>query len=624
MLLALVGRCKLAAVLSRLNAGLPRHRSRLPQIVCVPLNDRFYSVKPDVGKIANHVVNGHASAEATKRFVDSHQIASTYLPRCGFHISRVGFGGDDYGANTNERAQQLAKAILRRGANVIQIDIDSLFARHQPNSCLYERNERALHWERHTLRKIMRNSSTEKEENTAYAKRNSVTRDEMVIIGKLGILGANVFTSPYDVDAVNNRVKEALNMLGLEKFDIVLVDLPVQSRFAVRSLSLRVLGILEELVSEGFTQFYGIGSEQFSPFDDADPSHGSISARTIFEAAESLSQNHKLVSIEYCTSLLEINPMLPTALDHKGNTWSLMELVDSYGIGQFIKSPLDCAKGGKIFRCINSDSHDDVSGHEISRSLDEAVNVAIHLERKFEFDVLPEMRKEYPSNGWLEEELFSEDYNWARTVGFNLHQMNSLLQWRFMWNKRVKPAMKRLLAATAKFELASQWTQAYRAAMFHMKVAIDQYVEKLHCYRAGNVSELFLDVDEKFQQISQLDWRVLYFLMSSPASCVLTEEPHVFNRNLNEFLPPKASRVVYQDSLLHLRENAATRMWPSTGTKHSLSRGNESGNIHPVADMVFEDKHSQSSRKSHAERMRKLVERRKRKRKEKTKDESSY
>eukprot|EP01138_Halocafeteria_seosinensis_P014904 gb/GECG01015214.1/.p1 GENE.gb/GECG01015214.1/~~gb/GECG01015214.1/.p1 ORF type:complete len:605 (+),score=78.49 gb/GECG01015214.1/:1-1815(+) len=549
-------------------------------------------------------ISGKASPTATKEFVTSKSMPSTRMARGGgLHISRVGFGSDDYGVDTSERSQQLAKAVLRRGVNVLQIDIDSLFARRQPTSPLYETSEAALHWEKRTLQRLICPKQT---------KKDTVRRDQLVIIGRIGVLGANPYTSPYGVEVVNDRVQEALNLLGLEQFDLVLTDLPVRSRYSVESLSKRVLQCLEESVDKGLTQYYGIGASQFTPFDEHEGWGDAIPIRTIFAVAEDYSAKHHLVAIEYVQSVLDVSSMLPTAIDENEESWSLMELIRSYGMTQLLRSPLDCLHEGKVFRCVDSESHDDVSGPDVSHELDEAVNVAIHLERKFEFEVLPELRKESSDNTDLRN-IETSDYNWARTVGFNLHQLDSLLQWRFMWNRRVKPAVNKLTKISSEMHEASQWSRAYQGAMFHMKLAIDKYVDKLHAHRAHAVSQEFETLDGRFYTVPQLDWRVLRLLLSSPGDTVLTEEAQTFNKGLNQYLPPASNAVKFQNELGSLVERIHDRMWPAQrASQRPTSRTRESGNSHPVADKLYrEDSYSEAG--SHADRMRRIIDKKKQK-----------
>lgn len=81
------------------------------------------------------IVTGRATAEGTARFIGSPAPArpgggARVMAATGWHVSRVGFGGDDYGCwSLAERFEHLCDAVVRARRNVVSVDGDGVLAR---------------------------------------------------------------------------------------------------------------------------------------------------------------------------------------------------------------------------------------------------------------------------------------------------------------------------------------------------------------------------------------------------------------------------------------------------------------------------------------------------------------
>lgn len=79
------------------------------------------------------VIEGFATPDATKSFVERFPIEHRELPRCRLSVGRIGFGGDDLGELADKRRRKLHTFVAKRGCNLIEIDIDGQHMRRDPH-----------------------------------------------------------------------------------------------------------------------------------------------------------------------------------------------------------------------------------------------------------------------------------------------------------------------------------------------------------------------------------------------------------------------------------------------------------------------------------------------------------
>ena len=201
------------------------------------------------------LITGTASREGLDQFVARKGAAALVprreMPRTGWSLPAITFGGDDVGAPIGDRMGLMHLAVLRRGVNAILLDGDAIYARRSPKSMLYATRGFDRDWEYHALNRLL--------------APGRVDRSELLLMARLSI-GKNRFEpdSAVSVSDVSSRVAALLVALDLQCLDLLHVFVP-SSRSEFPPDQMRALvAELEGLVASGHIQYYGIGCETFT------------------------------------------------------------------------------------------------------------------------------------------------------------------------------------------------------------------------------------------------------------------------------------------------------------------------------------------------------------------------
>lgn len=354
---------------------------------------------------------------------------------------------------------------------MIEIDIDGQHMRRDSHQLRFDDLEEWRNFEAVAIRRLL--------------KLKRCSRDQLVIVGNVSLGAANF--SVRDDETVRpahilERARRSLEWMGLETFDILVANLPRDPSEFTQQDVWHTVEILEDAVDQGVAQWYGLGCAQFtvaggaSTNGEGTSSHasGSNSAGTSPEDRAALGRErealadasvgqpiasvlavcdavrdkrHKdstvleqeswsaelsgeafprLAVIRYPASVLQPGALLPTTTAPDGSKQSLATLLQSAGIGQLLKGPLDGVHSARPFRFVDVDadqaklakgepvvasplqpglpqlnktprevgtaSESDLK--KLWKSLDEVGQYAVHLEKMFDEKVRPAVEKE--------------------------------------------------------------------------------------------------------------------------------------------------------------------------------------------------------------------------------------
>jgi len=349
-------------------------------------------------------LSGRATVEGTQRMERRFGLMDyRSIPRSGWRVSRLGFGGDDLGGRPNDRAKLMGYLVQRRGVNVIEVDVDAMHARHDPASRMQERSPQDRDWERRALLRLV--------------GRSGASRDELVVIATVGCgsLGPSAAQrrGPDAVTAgpesVVERVRQAAEWMGLDGFDIVLANVPASEKDFGPVAMADTVQVLEQGLcrEEALSQGWGIACAAFSPLEQGSaldhagrPLAAQPLSRILSEAAAAAQragdtgEQHRMLAVRYLASVTNPAPFVPAVVDDGGREWSVSEVLQQLHIAQLLKGPLDSVKHGRVFRAVDADDHQPLDGRELSEALTEQLSYALHLETMFDKDVADEARRE--------------------------------------------------------------------------------------------------------------------------------------------------------------------------------------------------------------------------------------
>lgn len=360
-------------------------------------------------------LSGAATVEGTTRLSQRYPVMEySEIPRAGWRVSRLGFGGDDLGIRPGERSKLFTYGVRRRGVNVIEIDIDMLHSRFDPSSHLYEHSLHDRDWERRALMRMLQKGWLSRDELVFVATANCGTANISGLQARGGVGGKML---PHGPGSIVERSARALEWLGLDRFDIVMAHVPApeaefgaaEVRDVVQELE---QGVCRERV---LSQGWGIACSAFSPLEAgsaldhagrplaAQPLSRILSeASAAAKAAGDEAGSHKMLAVRYLASATNPAAFTPAVVDDAGVEWSTSEILQQLRIAQLVKGPLDSVRDGRLFRAVDCDDHEPLDREELLKSVSEAINYAIHLEFMFDREVadagrleLAELRKQW-------------------------------------------------------------------------------------------------------------------------------------------------------------------------------------------------------------------------------------
>jgi hypothetical protein len=328
------------------------------------------------------------------------------IPRAGWRVSRLGFGGDDLGVRPAERSKLFTYGVRRRGINVIEVDIDMLHSRFDPASHLYEQSLYDRDWERRALMRMLQKGWLSRDELVFVATANCGTAN---ISGLQARGGAGASILPHGPGSIVERSARALEWLGLDRFDIVMAHVPAaEAEFGATEVRDTVQELEQGLCRErGLSQGWGIACSAFSPLEAGAaldhagrPLAAQPLSRILAEASAAAAAagdeagSHKMLAVRYLASVTNPAAFTPAVVDDSGVEWSTSEILQQLRIAQMIKGPLDSVRDGRLFRAVDCDDHEPLDREELLKSVSEAINYAIHLEFMYDREVAEEGRKE--------------------------------------------------------------------------------------------------------------------------------------------------------------------------------------------------------------------------------------
>lgn len=225
-------------------------------------------------------------------------------------------------------------------------------------------------------------------------------------------------------------------------------------------------------------------------------------------------------------------------------TVSLAEIIRAQGLLQFGMQPLDCVVGDKPFRCITTHNRLLTAHPDVALSLlNDTINFAIHLENLWDTNlqskamaqesnqvgadtidrearahqqmqalVRSDAQSKEGSLALLHSAVNREAWNcpprvhsltksdtaWARILAAQLNELTTLLEWQFVHVRKVRPALARVLAATADIDVAREWRSGYSLVMHDLTRKLERMFEQEHSGKAGMVLQYLA---EQFSQV---------------------------------------------------------------------------------------------------------------------------
>jgi hypothetical protein len=635
-------------------AASVRHRwQRLVQFsgeALRPLSSRVRPSNVSVGGVQVDL-SGVATASATQALAERFpQMDYRTIPRSGWSVSRLGFGGDDLGSRPDERQKLLTYSVRRRGVNLLEVDLDTLHARFDPASSLYEPSPADRVWERRALLRMV--------------QQGWIARSELVVAAVSSCIPADTSRDGRGRKALSaeellSRAERALEWLGLEAFDVFFAHVPAsQSEFGAVEMEDLVQTLEQGMCRERRSaQGWGISCGAFSALEQGstlDHSGRSLKAQplplilnaAVRAASSSGEGQHRMLAVRYLGSATNTAAFVPAVVDQGGSELSVADILSKLKVAQFLKGGFDSVRDGRLFRAIDSDDHEPFDEKSFVGQLNEAMNYAIHLEFMFDKEVgaagraeLARMREEWESNrdAALVEELcklkptaeltemgeaeksalaekfarslrdagegqqleglhhlaassagvpspsqssavtipfqgkegerktlglghaagrprkgltalemppppeppMAEEVTWARVIANNLHRLDSLAEFEYLWATRIDPAVFRAVRSMGATEACRDWAKGYQATMMTLRHLMTNMLEYRHAPRARAAAEI---LDSALPEVRPPeDWmkagswatdalhdRVLRLLCGTPAEVILTEIPVVY------------------------------------------------------------------------------------------------
>jgi hypothetical protein len=525
-----------------------------------------------------HIVPGYAEPAATQEFASKYASVMPRIvsARSSLSFPVIGFGGEERGGlTTAERSSIMFSAVTKKGVNSFFIDVDAMAARGRASSPLYVYREEDRNWEGSVVSRLI--------------EKDRIKREECIVILKIALAGVSLpdgGTSTTTIEEVPRVIRDALKAIQMQQADLVTITLPSSMDVFTTSHMQQCVKMADSLVNAGLTQYYGFGCASWSGVEGTPGYTFGQPIRPLFEAAESTAtggRQHKLIALSYEMNLGSPTPLLPLTVDARGVEWSLPQLLHSYGILSLVRNPLDAVVNGRAFRCVNTPAHLDKHPSRQLALLNDVLNYAIHCEVMWEKEVrdvvasgsngnvqsmdprfvvrsgdvttgdnkASALQTEISSSDSGEEALWTgsgdhrvvrlqdlekTDVAWARIIAGQLSKGFSLLEWRHVKQRRVKPAVERVRGACNNVDLTREWAQGYTMLMGDLMGKIDVLIEQAHSFQAqalGKELDAFLP---ELESSKALHVKVERILLSAPSTVLFSEAPESFSLKKNKRL----------------------------------------------------------------------------------------
>jgi hypothetical protein len=330
--------------------------------------------------------------------------------------------------------------------------------------------------------------------------------------------------------------------------------------------------IASQLLSAGSALVAGGRCTRFAVSMDAWDSPAAV------EVASAVSSHPACLGASFLGSLAQQDCLRPrTELGGR----SVAALFHSAGLLNFVRAPLDAVVNGVPFRCIETPEHRDHHPTRVTALLNDVINFAIHCEVLWERSVRATVLEDWalaaktktartgtgsgrrsdaatsnvdahpaswsalatedggggddtPLPAGPVPELHDTDVAWARIVAQQLQRRPdlpfTLLEWEYAKNRRMRPAMSRLLHAVRGSDGAREWASAYKAFMSELSGKVDIFVEQAHSFAAQHAArEVARIVGKPVAPPPALHATVASLLLASvPGAILVSEVPELF------------------------------------------------------------------------------------------------
>jgi len=463
------------------------------------------------------------------------------------------FGADDCGTPAGERYTRLLAVAGRTGCNAVWVDGDAVLARGYRNSEHFVPARFDRRWEAAALSKWESSASLPPRDGTFVVLK-------VTAAGRLPFQDGSALTiTPADV---GDRCAAAVRESAAPDMVILHATAEAASGSDAAATVAQLLHAGSELVAAGKCARFGISMDAWT-------------SGAVVALVDAIHAHPHCIAASFLASLAQQDCLMPRS-DLGGK--SAAATLHAAGLVNLVRAPLDAVVDGRPFRCVDTPEHRDHHPTRVTALLNDVINFAIHCEVLWERSVRAAVLEDWalaaktktdrtgarrvdgvtanvdpqPASwgGLVSDDaaaadeaplptgpvpaLQDTDVAWARIIAQQLQRRPdmpfTLLEWEYTKQRRMRPAMGRLLHAVRGSEGAREWAAAYKAFLSELTAKLDIFVAQAHSFQAQHAAAQIARIAGKpVAQPPALHAVVASLLLSAiPGSVLVSEVPELF------------------------------------------------------------------------------------------------
>jgi len=475
------------------------------------------------------ITSGRATLKGTQRYAERHSDVAFFESESAgnFQISKIGFGTYRIRIGEIDSEKHIASLIKAFSSGVNLVDTSSNFSDGDAETM---------------TGKVIKHLIREKK----------VARDEIVVVGKAGIVQGKLLTKMIEQQKENadgnseivkldesfwynispeyleNQITLSLNNLQLDCIDFFLLNNPEYYFLKFTKAGIwdkefngriqKAFAHLEKEVLRGRIQYYGVASNSFHlPVNH----HSSVSLEFLLhaakEASNGLTTNHFKI-IEFPFNLFEHG--VYTSKNLINNSTSTIQLAKDTGIVTIGSRPLNAIVDNALFRfALPPKPTDDISN--MVRSAKQIINQTMHLEATY-----PGRDPIHPltTSGHLPDTM---ELSWAHHLVSRPLDYYKFLE---IVDKKIIPVTDAHLVTIKKIDGMKKWAEEYKEYLGKTLIEYRNLLEFIRYQDVANFQSKFIESFPFLSNLDSLPQMELYLLLASGVDCIVTgmkQEPYV-------------------------------------------------------------------------------------------------